>query len=230
MKAILWNCHYSNIWEQSHSNIDAPMSLKLLLREDWYSAYSAFLMDVPFRSVFGMPSAHSEYVLVEMETFHFQTIRPKQTVFTLVFCFCFPLLILISLTQTAAAKLSAVHKGAKSFHMLHTSFRAVFSFTSFLVSLQICLWCHWADSDIWSTISMWNNFSTNWPQWLVCWIPRDQNVTHPRSVLSFYTLDGYSKVVLEPNFLKVDSTPDLSHLGTRLHPTQVARDKDDKSF
>lgn len=176
--------------------------------------------------------AHSADVLVEMKTFHFQTLRHKHTVFTLVWCFCFPLLILIALTQTPA-KLPAVHKGAKSFHMLCTSFRAVFSFTSFLVSLQIRLWCHWADWDLWYTIGMWNNFSTNWPHsqsWLVCRIARDQNVTRPRSVLSFYTLDGYSKVVLEPNFLKVDSTLDLSHLGTRLDPTQVARDKDDKLF
>lgn len=151
----------------------------------------------------------------------------------LVLDFCFPPLFLIALTQTAVAKLSAVHKGAKSFQMLCTSFRAVFRFTSFLVSLQTSLWCHWVDLDIRYTISMWDNFPTNWPHsqsWLVCWISRDQNEMHPKSVLFFYTLDCYSKVVLEPNFLKVDRTPDLSHLGTRLDPTPVDGDEEDKSF
>lgn len=127
--------------------------------------------------------------------------------------FCFPPLFLMALTQTAVTTLSAVHEGAKPLQMLRTSFRAVFRFTSFLVSLQICLWCQWVDLDIRYTISMWDNFPTNWPHsqsWLVCWISRDQNEMHPKSVLFFYTLDCYSKVVLEPNFLKVDRTPDLA--------------------
>lgn len=151
----------------------------------------------------------------------------------LVLDFCFPPLFLIALTQTAVAKLSAVHKGAKPFQMLCTSFRAVFRYTSFLVSLQTSLWCHWVDLDIRYTISMWDNFPTNWPHsqsWLVCWISRDQNEMHPKSVLFFYALDCYSKVVLEPNFLKLDRTPDLSHLGTRLDPTPVDGDEEDKSF
>lgn len=152
---------------------------------------------------------------------------------TLVLVFCFPPLFLMALTQTAVTKLSAVQKGAKPFQMLRTSFRAVFRFTSFLVFLQITLWCHWVDLDIRYTISMWDNFPTNWPHsqsWLVCWISRDQNEMHPKSLLFFYALDCYSKVVLEPNFLKVDRTSDLSHLGTRLHPTPVAGDEEDKSF
>lgn len=144
-----------------------------------------------------------------------QFIRPKQT----GFCFGLSSLLsstfffLVAHTQTAVTKLSAVHKGAKPFQMLHTSFWAVFSFTSFLVSFQISLWCHWVDLDIRYTVSMWDNFPTNWPQsqsWLVCWISRDQNEMHSKSVLFFYTLDCNSKVLLEPNFLKVDRTPDLA--------------------
>lgn len=154
-----------------------------------------------------------------MNSFHFRFIRPKQSIFcfglSVVFFvfFFFSPLFLMALTQTAVTTLSAVHKGAKPLQMLRTSFRAVFRFTSFLVSLQISLWCQWVDLDIRYTISMWDNFPTNWPHsqsWLVCWISRDQNEMHPKSVLFFYTLDCYSKVVLEPNFLKVDRTPDLA--------------------
>lgn len=49
---------------------------------------------------------------------------------------------------------------------------------------------------------------------------------YPKSVLFFYALDCNSKVVLEPNFLRVDRTSDLSHLGTRLDPAPVAGDED----
>jgi len=100
-------------------------------------SYSIFLQYVPFHSVFGMLDAPSADVLVEMKSFHFQFIDLGKLFSALVLGFFFPLLFLIALTQTAVAKLSAVHKGAKSFQMLRTSFRAVFRFTSFLVSLQI---------------------------------------------------------------------------------------------
>lgn len=193
MKEILCNyCHFS-IWERNPWSTDAWMLTICLL------SYYVLLKYVPFWSVSGMLGSLDLSKLFS----------------ALVFVFCFPPLFffLVAHTQTAVTKLSAVHKGAKPFQMLHTSFWAVFRFTSFLVSFQISLWCHWVDLDIRYTVSMWDNFPTNWPHsqsWLVCWISKDQNEMQPKSVLFFYTLDCYSEILLEPNFLTVDRTSELA--------------------
>lgn len=193
MKEILCNyCHFS-IWEQNPWSTDAWMLTICLL------SYYVLLKYVPFWSVSGMLGSLDLSKLFS----------------ALVFVFCFPPLFffLVAHTQMAVTKLSAVHKGAKPFQMLHTSFWAVFRFTSFLVSFQISLWCHWVDLDIRYTVSMWDNFPTNWPHsqsWLVCWISKDQNEMQPKSVLFFYTLDCYSEILLEPNFLTVDRTSELA--------------------
>lgn len=143
----------------------------------------------------------------------------------LVLDICFPPLFLIAHTDCSGKTVSRCCVQASEL------------FSDLLPFLFPCrylsLWCHWVDLDIRYMISMWDSFPTNrshTQSWLVCWISRDENEMHPKSILFSYALECDSKVILEPNFLEVDRTPDLSHLGTRLDLTPIARDEEDKSF
>lgn len=68
---------------------------------------------MPLHSDFGMPNAHSADVLVEMKSFNFSSLHLGKLSSVLVLDFCLPPMFLITVTQTAVTKLSAVRKGTK---------------------------------------------------------------------------------------------------------------------
>lgn len=169
-----------------------------------------------------------------MKSSHFQFIKPKQIVF------CLSLRHMLSSIASDRSH-SLQWQNCQQFIRDPNPFRCWVQvselFSDLLPFLFPCrylsLWCQWVDLDIRYMISMWDNFPTNWSHsqsWLDCRISRDENEMHPKPILFSYALECDSKVILEPNFLKVDRTPDLSHLGTRLDLTPIAGDEEDKSF
>lgn len=171
-------------------------------------SYSVFLQYVPLCSVFDILNSPAD-VILKMKYFPFQFIRLKQS----LFCFGLRLLLPSTISDSSytdcSGKIVSSSWGGQILSDVVYKFQGSFQIyflSCFLTDIPLI---HRVDLDIRYTISMWDNFSTNWPHsqsWLVCWISRDQNEIYPKSALFFYAPACNSKVVLEPNFLKVDRT------------------------